>query len=116
MKPAHLRQLDRKISRRDYRRHLEKELHHVDYQDAPQPRVRREHYIQQAHAQQSLPALQPEQYAGNLASRQIHARHDDAVEEEPEINRAESAHRARRVSRIPQLVKFQVRHHPGTAP
>ena len=42
--------------------------------------------------QQRLPALQAEQDAGDLAGGQVDRRHDHAVEEEPEVDRAEAAH------------------------
>ena len=39
-----------------------------------------------------LPALEPEEDAGDLARGEVDRRHDHAVEEQPEVDRAEAAH------------------------
>ena len=113
---AHLRQGHGEIGRRDHRRHLDEELDHVDHQHAPQAGMRGEYHVEQAHRQQRLPAVEPEQHGGDLARRQVHRGHDDAVEEEAQVDRAEAAHRAGGLAGIAQLVEFQVGEHAGAAP
>ena len=59
---------------------------------------------------------QAEQDAGDLAGRQVHGGHDHAVEEQPQVDRAEAAHDARRLARVADLVELQVGHHARAPP
>ena len=116
VQPAHLRQRNREVSRRDHRRHFDEELEHVDHQHAPQPRMRGEHHVQQAHRQQRLPALEAEEHGRDLHRRQVHRGHDHAVEQQPQVDRPEAAHRAGRLARVAHLVKLEIRQHSGPTP
>src|ERR1035441_3543821 len=66
--------------------------------------------------QQRLPPVEPEQHGGDLAGRQVHRRHDHAIEEQAQIDRAEPAHRGGGFAGIAHLVEFQIGEHAGTAP
>ena len=113
---ADLRRLQREPRGRDDGGHLDEELDHVDDEHAPQARMRGEYHVEDAHAEERLPALEAEEDAGDLAGGQVDRRHDHAVEEKPQIHRAESAHDARRVARIADLVELEVGEHARPAP
>ncbi len=114
--PADLGQVHREVRRRDDGRHLDEELDHVDDQHAPQARVRREDHVQRADERQRLPALEPEQHAGDLARRQVHRGHDHAVEQQSQVDRPEPAHHAGGLARVPDLVELEIGHHARPAP
>ena len=116
MQAADLRRGHGEIRRGNHCRHLHEELDHVDDEHTPQACKRRKAHVQHANEQQRLPASQAEQDAGDLARRQVHRGHDHAIEKEPEINRAESANRRRRRTRIPQLVEFEIGEHARAPP
>ncbi len=93
---ADLRRLQREVRGRGHRRHLDEELDHVDDEHAPEARVRRERDVEHADEGQRLPAREAEEHAGDLAGRQVHGGHDQAVEQQAEVDCAEAAHQARR--------------------
>ena len=78
--------------------------------------MRGENHIEQPHRQQRLPAVEAEENGGDLARGQVDARHDEAVEEEAQVHRAEPAHRSGGVARVAQLVELQVRQHARAPP
>jgi hypothetical protein len=84
----------RKVCRRDDGGHLDEELYHIDDQHSPEPRMCGKGDVQQAYEEERLPAFKAEEDAGDLAGREIDSRHDQAVEEQSEIDRAEDSHRA----------------------
>ena len=59
---------------------------------------------------------QAEEDVGDLARGEVHGRHDHAVEEEPEVDRAEAAHDAGRFAGVADLVKLEVGHDARAAP
>ena len=113
---ADLRGLQREVGGGDHRRHLDEELDHVDDEHAPQAGVGGEGHVEQAHEQQRLPALEAEEDPRDLAGRQVDGGHDHAVEEEPQVDGAEPAHDARRLSRVADLVELEVGHDPRAPP
>ena len=94
----HGHRLQTEIRRRHDRRHLDEELNHVYDQHAPQTRVRGEDHVEHAAKNDRLPRRHPEKDVGDLAARQRHHAHDETVEEQPEIDRAKSAHQRSRFS------------------
>ncbi len=113
---AHLRQRDGEIGGGDDGGHFDEELDHVDDQHSPQAGMGGEHDVQQADREQRLPAAETEQHGGDLAGGEIHRGHDDAVEEQAEVEGAEAAHGAGGLAGVAELVEFQVGEHAGTAP
>ena len=75
-----------------------------------------EHDVEQADREQRFPAAETEQHSGNLAGGQVHGGHDDAVEEQAEVEGAEAAHGAGGLAGVAELVEFQVGEDAGTAP
>ena len=116
MQPADLRRRHGEVGRRDHRRHLHEELDHVDDEHAPQPGERGERHVEHADQQQRLPAIEAEQDAGDLARRQVHRRHDQAVEEQAEVDGAEAAQRRRGAAGVAQLVELEVGQDAGPPP
>ena len=110
VEPADLRRTQREVGGRDHGRHLDEELDHVDDEHAPQARVRGERDVQQPDERQRLPASRAEQHAGDLAGRKIHRRHDHAVEQQAEVDRAKAADDRRGLPGIADLVELEVGH------
>ena len=75
-----------------------------------------EHDVEDADAEERLPALEAEEDAGDLARGQVDRRHDHAVEQQAEIDGAEPAHDAGRVPRVADLVELEVREDAGSPP
>ena len=113
---SHLRRRHREVRGRNHRRHLDEELNHVDDEHAPEPGVCREHDVEDTHPHERLPALQPEQDAGDLDGRQVDGRHDHAVEQQAQINRAEAAQPPRRTPRVSNLVELEIGHDSRAPP
>ena len=80
------------------------------------PGVRRKDDVQDADERERLPSIEAEQNAGNLARRQIHRRHDHAVEEQAEIHRAEAAHDRRGFAGVADLVELEIGQDARPAP
>ncbi len=113
---ADLRQSDREIGGGDNGGHLDEELDHIDHQDTPETGVRGEDDIEQSHGQQRFPARKAEEDGGDFAGGEVDGRHNDAVEEEAEVDGAEAADRAGGLAGIAQLVEFEIGEHAGPAP
>ena len=107
---------DGEVGRGDDGGHLDEELDHVDDQDAPEARDRGEDDVEQADEEEGLPAVEPEEDGGDLAGGQVDRGHDDAVEEEAEVDRAEAADDAGGLARIAELVELEVGQDLGPAP
>src|SRR5512140_662675 len=107
---------DGEVGRRDDRGHLDEELDHVDDQDAPEAGDRGEDDVEDADEEERLPAIEPEEDGGDLAGGQIDRGHDDAVEEEAEVDRAKAADDAGGLARIAELVELEVGQDLGAAP
>ena len=78
--------------------------------------MRGEHDVQAADHRQRLPALQTEEHGGDLDGGEVHRGHDDAVEQEAQVEGAKAAHDTGRGVRVADLVELQIRHHPRTSP
>ena len=88
----------------------------VGDQHAPQPGRGGKQDVDDAADEQRLPDRPAEQHVRDLGGRQIHRRHDDDVEEQPEVDRAEPAHPRRGRARVPHLVELEVGQHAEPPP
>src|SRR5947209_20054870 len=89
--------------------HLDHELNHVDDEYSPKPGMCRENHVQQADAEQRLPARDAEQYRRDLAGGKVDRAHDDAVEEQPEVDSPETTNHGRGSAGVTDLVELVVR-------
>ena len=113
---ADARRVDREVRRRERRAHRDAELNHVGDHHAPETRSRGEDDRNHDADRERLPARPAEEDAGDLHQREVDRRDDPAVEEQPEIDRAEAAHERGRAPGVAQLVELEIGKHARAAP
>ena len=105
---ADRRMLEREVSDREGAGHRDEELDRVGHHDAPESGHRGEEDRDRRGEEQGALHGPAEDDVADLGGGQIHGRHDDAVEEEAEIDGAETAHEGGRLAGIPDLVELEI--------
>ena len=114
--PADRRLRQREVRRREAAGQGDAELDRVGDQHPPEPRHRGEE-DRDDRADHQRPPHRPAQHdVGDLGGGEVDRRHDDAVEQEAQVDRPEAAEHRRRLPRVADLVELEVGQHPRAAP
>ena len=87
VQPADGRLLEREVRHREGAGHRDAELDEVDDQHAPEPGDRGEADVEAGADQQRLPHRPAEHDVGDLGGGEVDRRHDEAVEEQAQVDR-----------------------------
>jgi len=99
------------VGEREGRRHGDAELDRVGDEHAPQAGHGCEEHRDHAHQQQRLLHGPAKHDVGDLRRSEVYRRHDHAVEEQAEVDRAEAADERRGFPRVAHLVELKIGQH-----